>query len=74
MAFELTEGSILDEVDSLIEERELLKQKQDIEKKEGVIREDNTVINVADGIYPRSFFDLKKYPTQWKLVIYNTNE
>lgn len=74
MAFELTEGSILDEVDSLIEERELLKQKQDIEKKEGVIQEDNTVINVADGIYPRSFFDLKKYPTQWKLVIYNTNE
>lgn len=52
-----------------VEEKIILKQKQEIENKEGILQEDDTQINVTSGVYPQSFFDLTKFPTKWKLVL-----
>ena len=52
-----------------LEEKEILKEKEAIETKEGYKEGDSTSINVKEGIYPVSYFDLNKYTTHWKLVI-----
>ncbi len=52
----------------LAEEKAVLEQKAAIEASSGEQHEELTPVDVAEGVYPTSFFDLTKYPTSWKLV------
>lgn len=48
----------------------MLRQKEEMDKKEGIVQGEATPINAAEGVYPQSYFDLNKYPTHWKLVLF----
>lgn len=26
-------------------------------------------VDIGSGVYPKSYFDLEKYPTHWKIVV-----
>lgn len=40
-----------------------------MEGREGVEAPEASPIDIQAGVYPRSYFDLEKYPTHWKLVL-----
>lgn len=35
---------------------------------EGVVEGDLSPVDTSNGVYPKSYFDLNKYTTHWKLV------
>lgn len=47
----------------------MLKQKEEMDEKEGIEQGEITPIDSVEGVYPTSFFDLNKFTTHWKLVI-----
>ncbi|KAK8826614.1 hypothetical protein WA538_006073 [Blastocystis sp. DL] len=49
------------------EEKQILEEKAKVEGREGVEAPEASPIDIQAGVYPRSYFDLEKYPTHWKL-------
>ena len=55
--------------DWFLEEKQILEEKAKVEGREGVEAPEASPIDIQSGVYPRSYFDLEKYPTHWKLVL-----
>ena len=51
-----------------VEEKEILEKKQTLDAAEGVAEAELSPIDISNGVYPKSYFDLNKYTTHWKLV------
>jgi len=51
-----------------IEEYQILKKREEIAQEEGETTIEVTPLDVRSGVYPKSYFDLEKYPTHWKIV------
>ena len=55
-------------MDERVEEKEILEKKQTLDAAEGVAEAELSPIDISNGVYPKSYFDLNKYTTHWKLV------
>ena len=51
-----------------VEEQEILEKKEAMDAAAGEQSVELSPIDARDGVYPKSFFDLGKYPTHWALV------
>lgn len=54
--------------DWFLEEKQILEEKAKVDGGEGGEVPEASPIDIQAGVYPRSYFDLDKYPTHWKLV------
>ena len=52
----------------IVEEREILEKKEKLDAAQGVVEGEVSPIDMGSGVYPKSYFDLNKYTTHWKLV------
>ena len=51
-----------------VEEKAILEKKQTLDAAEGVVEAELSPIDISNGVYPKSYFNLNKYTTHWKLV------
>ena len=51
-------------MDERIEEKAILEKKQTLD----VVEAELSPIDISNGVYPKSYFNLNKYTTHWKLV------
>lgn len=52
----------------IVEEREILEKKEKLDAAQGIVEIETSPIDMGSGVYPKSYFDLNKYTTHWKLV------
>lgn len=53
---------------SSVEEKQILEKKAEIDATTGETSTELSPVDIGSGVYPKSYFDLEKYPTHWKIV------
>lgn len=64
---EITEGTRTS-LQISIEEKQVLDENERMTSAGGEGQAELSPVDLQGGVYPRSYFDVKKYPTHWKLV------
>ena len=67
MSMELTEGKHTCNL-WLLEDKQILEESKGIISSSGEEQVELSPVDLQGGVYPSSYFDVKKYPTHWNLV------
>ena len=50
------------------EEKQILEKKAEMDATNGETSTELSPVDIGSGVYPKSYFDLEKYPTHWKIA------